>query len=79
MLVMLECKICSCKFNPVNKHHYIARDNSKTGLAVAFGSIDEEILYDSFDCPMCGCQVIAKERKRLYIPYMTEDANDAES
>ena len=64
---MLECKICGTKFNAVIERHYLARDNGKTGLAVAFGSTAEECLYDAFDCPMCGCQVIAKERKRDYI------------
>ena len=61
---MLECKICGTKFNAIIEKHYLARDNGKTGLAVAFGSTAEECLYDAFDCPMCGCQVIAKERKR---------------
>ena len=48
----------------------------KTGLAVAFGSTAEECLYDAFDCPMCGCQVIAKERKRDYISFVKEDEDD---
>lgn len=36
---MLECKICGTKFNAVIERHYLARDNGKTGLAVAFGSL----------------------------------------
>ena len=39
---MLECKICGCKFNAIEERHYISRDNGKTGLAVAFGSTNEE-------------------------------------
>lgn len=66
---MLERKICGTKFNAIIERHYIARDDGKTGLAVAFSSTTEEGLYDAFDCPMCGCQIIAKERKRDYIPY----------
>lgn len=73
---MLECKICGTKFNAVIKRHYLARDNGKTGLAVAFGSTAEECLYDAFDCPMCDCQVIAKERKRDYISFVKEDEDD---
>lgn len=69
----LECKACGFKFNAVEDRHYVARDNGKTGLTVAFGSTSEESLYDAFDCPMCGCQVIAKERKRNYIPYVVEE------
>lgn len=60
------------------ERHYIARDNGKTGLAVAFGSTAEESLYDTFDCPMCGCQVIAKERKRDCIPFISTDEEDAD-
>lgn len=77
---MLECKVCGCKFNAIVEKHYIARDNGKTGLAVAFGSTNEESLYDAFDCPMCGCQVVAKERKRNYTLYVeTEENEDDES
>lgn len=63
---MLECKICGCKFNAVEERHYISRDNGKSGLAVAFGSEPEEKLYDTFDCPSCGCQIAVQERKRIY-------------
>lgn len=70
---MLECKVCGTKFNAIIERHYLARDNGKTGLAVAFGST-----ADVFDCPMCGCQVIAKERKRDYIPFISTDEEDAD-
>lgn len=73
---MLECKVCGCKFNAIIEKHYIARDNGKTGLAVAFGSTNEESMYDAFDCPMCGCQVVAKERKRNYTPYVETEENE---
>lgn len=73
---MLECKVCGTKFNAIVEKHYIARDNGKTGLAIAFGSNSEESLYDAFDCPMCGCQVIAKERKRSYIPYTPDEEDE---
>ena len=73
---MLECNVCGTKFNAIIEKHYLARDNGKTALAVAFGSAAEENLYDAFDCPMCGCQVIAKERKRDYISFVKEDEDD---
>ena len=73
---MLVCKICGTKFNAVIERHYLARDNGKTSLALAFGSNSEESLYDAFDCPMCGCQVIAKERKRSYIPYTPDEEDE---
>ena len=52
----------------LKERHYISRDNGKSGLAVAFGSEPEEKLYDTFDCPSCGCQIAVQERKRTYIP-----------
>lgn len=76
---MLECKICGTKFNAIIERHYIARDNGKTGFAVAFGSTAEKGLYDAFDCPMCGCQVIAKERKRDYISYTPDEEEGDEN
>lgn len=63
---MLKCKICGTEFPAIKERHYIARDNGKTGLSSAFGSNDEEKIYDSFDCPMCGCQVVVQDRKRKY-------------
>ena len=51
---MLKCKICGTEFPAVKERHYVARDNGKIGLSSALGSKDEEKIYDSFDCPMCG-------------------------
>lgn len=59
-------QICGTEFPAIKERHYIARDNGKTGLSSAFGSNDEEKIYDSSDCPMCGCQVVAQDRKRTY-------------
>ncbi len=63
---MLKCKICDCEFHAVSERHYISRDNGKVGVAAAFGSNSENVLYDTFDCPACGCQIIVQERKREY-------------
>lgn len=64
---MLKCKVCGKEFEANLERHYVARDIGKTGLAAAFGNNDEENLYDAFDCPACGCQIIVQERKRDYI------------
>ena len=71
---MLECKVCGTKFIATCKRHYIARENRVTGLV--FGSVSEEVLYDAFDCPMCGSQIITKERKGNYIPFISTDEED---
>lgn len=63
---LIECGVCGCEFEPTIERHYISRDEGKTGMSAAFGSNDEVKLYDTFDCHACGCQVIAKTRKREY-------------
>lgn len=66
----LKCKICECEFVPEKENHYISRDEVKVGLYTLAGGMEEKI-YDTFDCPQCGCQVIAQERKRSF--YMDEN------
>lgn len=74
---MLKCKICGTEFPAIKERHYIARDNNKTGAVVVF-SKDEEKIYDACDCPMCGCQIIAQERKRNFESYSIDDFSDDE-
>ena len=62
---MLECKVCEFKFNAMLERHYITRDNEKNGLSTVVLDTEAKI-YDTFDCPNCGCQVIVQERKRTY-------------
>lgn len=69
---MLKCKICGTEFPAVKNRHYITRDDGKIGLSVTFGSNPEEKLHDTFDCPMCGCQIIAQDRKREYVPFKSD-------
>lgn len=63
---MYKCKVCSKEFELQKKIHYIARNAGKSGLAALAGG-NEETLYDTFDCPHCGCQNIMQERKRSYM------------
>ena len=63
---MYKCKVCNKEFELQRKDHYIARDNGKTGLSALAGGSEEE-LYDTFDCPHCGCQNVMQKRKRSYI------------
>lgn len=74
---MLKCNICGLEFKATNENHYLSRENGKVGIGASFGTYDEEILYDTFDCPNCGCQYIAQKRKRTYIsPFKKEDENE---
>lgn len=74
---MIKCNICGCEFTPVINNRYTARDNDVTGLATAFKS-NEGKLYDTFDCPACGCQKIVQERKRAYIPCVVSEDMEGE-
>ena len=74
---MLKCKICGTEVPAIEERHYIARDNSRTGAVVVI-SKDEEKIYDAYDCPMCGCQIIAQERKRNFESYSIYDFSDDE-
>lgn len=60
---LLECKVCGTKFGATLERKYIARDSESAGLAV-LAKTAETSWYDAFDCPVCGCQIIAQERKR---------------
>lgn len=70
----LVCKVCGCEFFPEKDEHYIARDKELIGGLAASISNSEPNIYDAFDCPNCGCQVIAHERKMEKEIYF--DAND---
>lgn len=61
--MMLKCKVCGKEFEAVKENHYVAREGLKTGAITALASAEEKI-FDAFDCPHCGCQYIAGERKR---------------
>ena len=74
---MLKCKICGFEFTAKSDGHYISRDGGKVGVVAAFQSNQEERIYDTFDCPACGCQCVVQERKRNFrpisIPKIEED------
>lgn len=56
------CKVCGYVFELTEQRHYIARE--KTEMFLIASNKMEPTLYDAFDCPICGCQYIANERKR---------------
>lgn len=76
--MMIKCKVCGYEFTPVIDKHYIARDNGESGISAAIKHTEGNT-YDAFDCPTCGCQIIAQERKRVYIDVcFAEKVNDDE-
>lgn len=78
---MLKCKICGTEFPAIKEKHYIAKDLGMTGAVIAVCNREENI-YDAYDCPMCGCQIITQERKRNFEPddngKMEDEEKDAE-
>ena len=60
----MKCIVCGNDVILDLEHHKVVRDNTTVGLASNFGSKEEPQLYDAFDCPTCGCQIIIGERKR---------------
>lgn len=59
----IKCKICESEFIPTIDEHYISRDIAETGISTIIRKL-ENTIYDTFDCPICGCQVVVQERKR---------------
>lgn len=51
----LKCEVCDTEFIPTTKDHYTAAQ-----IAGLFPRT--ETMYDAFDCPQCGSQIIAKGR-----------------
>lgn len=63
-MAAVECKSCGHVFELTEQRHYIARE--KTEMFLIASNKMEPTLYDAFDCPICGCQYIANERKRVF-------------
>lgn len=50
----MKCKVCGADVDLEKENRYAAKEtNILTG---------HELLWDCFDCPKCGCQVIASKR-----------------
>lgn len=60
---MATCKVCGRDFPLIDEEHYIARDCEKKGVIPVLNGQVEATEYDAFNCPHCGCQYIAQERK----------------
>ena len=51
----MKCNVCGHEFTPKKENKYIASQQT----APMFGLTK---YYDCFDCPECGCQIVAQER-----------------
>ena len=71
----IKCTVCGLEIIPEIKNHYISRNTIKTGLCTVLGEDKEPELFDTFDCPQCGSQIVVKGRKRA-IESADVDNND---
>lgn len=51
---LLKCEVCDTEFEPRKENRYTA---NATGAFLG-GNIEK----DCFDCPVCGCQIVAGTR-----------------
>lgn len=62
---LLECRVCGNKFAPDKEQVYTARECiSRGGINGALAGMKEPEVYDCYDCPVCGCQIVVQERLR---------------
>ena len=61
---MTTCKVCGRDFPLLAEEHYVSKDVSLTGFAGLAGGTEPKI-WDSFDCPHCGCQNRMQQRNRM--------------
>lgn len=59
----IKCDVCGFSFYPMQDDHYISREEETNGAITAITN-KEVNLYDTFDCPQCGCQKIVARRLR---------------
>lgn len=61
---MTTCKVCGRDFPLIAEDHYVSKEAGKVGFAAIAGG-SAPVLWDSFDCPHCGCQNRMQQRNRL--------------
>lgn len=67
------CIVCGKEFVLSKTSHYIA-----SGVSATIFNFDKEsLLYDAFDCPLCGCQNIVQSRKKAFTQLIS--VNDLDS
>lgn len=59
------CEVCGNYINLESNSRYSVLEHLSVGL-FSSKTLQPEIarIYDAFDCPVCGCQFVAKERLR---------------
>lgn len=75
---LYKCNVCGNEFELNIDNHYVAKDDGVTGISTVVKK-EEEKLYDTYDCPICGCQNLIQNRKRrLFFDGVLNDENELE-
>lgn len=56
---MGKCKVCGVEFALKKENHYLCKGN--VSVSDAFNG-KKAIVFEAFDCPICGCQNVVNER-----------------
>ena len=51
----MKCNVCGHEFAPKKENRYVSEERTA-------GFFQVTKYYDCFDCPECGCQIVAQER-----------------
>lgn len=74
----MKCEVCGCEFKPRKKDKIIIKDVSRL-----FGD-GYPSFWDAFECPDCGCQIIARkhcervDKADVFKPWNVEDLEHIE-
>lgn len=50
----MKCNVCNHEFEPKKESRYVAIERG--------AMFSPNKYFDCFDCPVCGCQIVAQER-----------------
>lgn len=64
----ITCEVCGCRLIPTKEAVYQTRSR----LSLIAPLTGEPSVFDTIDCPRCGCQILLKIRGPKYI----EDSED---
>ena len=60
----MKCKVCGKRFVPKSEKRYLITKTRSIADALSGG----ENVFECFDCPRCGCQIVVQERCANFIP-----------
>ena len=62
----IKCNVCGKEFYPEKEKRYTSMENRTVGGVndALSGRNEKPEIYDTFDCPVCGCKIIVNKRNR---------------